>query len=456
MTGNIVGVKSVGSKLKFILSDLHLGAGFPGANGNPLEDFTADDQFTAFLQQIVAESERDRREVELIINGDMFEFLQVPATDHFDPAAVYPTELYLDSTETASLKRLNLIIKGHPHIFNALSDFMHISEPQRRITIIKGNHDVNLYWPRVKGRLRETMGASGSRSSLLLFAEEFVSREKIYVEHGHQRAEKMNSYHDFLDPRHPNRFTRLYYPAGSYYLINHLNKIEPEYPFVDGIKPITALIWCALAHNFDLAARLLSAFIHHTTALVVSNFTPGEDIALPTQTLLSNLENPDQCRRLAQQYAANPDFRLTFHRQIQQYLADASIANKAGAISMPAEVHVDPLVMAHMEQTQQQAALRLAAQEIAWQERAAIIVFGHSHHPAYEKLDNGHVYINTGCWVGKQVFEKIAPDNCRGAGDHTPPATISAVTLPYARIEYNDHGQPTAQLLDFANNNQPI
>ncbi len=62
------------SKLKFVLSDLHLGAGY--APHNPLEDFTADEQLIAFLQQIRAESEQHQREVELIINGDFFELLK--------------------------------------------------------------------------------------------------------------------------------------------------------------------------------------------------------------------------------------------------------------------------------------------------------------------------------------------------------------------------------------------
>ena len=62
------------SKLKFVLSDLHLGAGLGKEAGNALEDFTADQHLVHLLQQISGESEQDQREVELIINGDFFEF----------------------------------------------------------------------------------------------------------------------------------------------------------------------------------------------------------------------------------------------------------------------------------------------------------------------------------------------------------------------------------------------
>jgi hypothetical protein len=176
----------------------------------------------------------------------MLELLQVPAVDHYDPDENYPIEAYHDSSEPASIKRLNRIVEGHPEVFNALSDFMHVEAPQRRITIIKGYHDVNLYWSGVKGRLREVLGASGARSSLLLFAEEFVNREKIYVEHGHQRTEKMNSYHDFLDPRRPDDLSQLYYPTGSYFNIDIFTRRGRERWFFDNIKPVTTLIWYAL------------------------------------------------------------------------------------------------------------------------------------------------------------------------------------------------------------------
>jgi hypothetical protein len=127
----------LGHKLKFVLSDLHLGAGYGNERGNLLEDFVATGEFTAFLRMIGQEGERDQREIELIINGDLFEFLQVPAVDVYEPGASYPKEAYLDASQEASIKRLKLIVQGHEEIFNALSDFMHVESPQRRITVIK-------------------------------------------------------------------------------------------------------------------------------------------------------------------------------------------------------------------------------------------------------------------------------------------------------------------------------
>ena len=453
LVGNYAGRDFVGRKLKIVLSDLHLGAGYAQAGGNCLEDFVADEPLAQFLREIEREAELDQREVELIINGDLFEFLQIPAVAKFDPTEVYPREAYLDSSAEASVKRLNIIIEGHQEIFSALSDFMHVEAPKRRITIIKGNHDVNLFWPGVKSRLREVLGASGARASLLLFAEEFVSREKIYVEHGHQRAEKMNSYRDFLDPRLPGDPTQLYYPAGSHFVINVFNEIERERWFVDSIKPLTALIWFAFQWDFNLAASMLKSFIAHTPALVVSDFAPHAEEAVSGNTLLQYLETADKRLQMSEQYSSDPSFRRQFHQQIQRYLDDAHVANQSNAAFSEADIGSNPLEMGQAEQNRQRASLRQAAAEIARQEGAKVILFGHSHHPVYEALDGDGVYINTGCWLWKQDLSGVPIETWEALFKDPQKNVDIPGRLPYARIDYDEDDDPIAQLLDFANKN---
>lgn len=436
----------MGRKLKIVLSDLHLGDGY--RENNYRAEFAIDKILARFLHVIRQESEQDQREVELIIAGDFFEFLHVPAVDNYDPTRRYPTQAYLNSSEPASIQRLNIIIDSHPGVFEALSDFIQVGEPQRRITIIKGNHDVNLYWPGVKSRLREVLGASGSRSSLLLFAAEFVSREKIYVEHGHQRAEKMNSYHDFVDPRLFSDPSQLYYPAGSHFIINLFNNLGRERWFIDHLKPVTALIWYALQWDFDLAVRLLTDFIRHTPALVLSDFVYTVHAALPADAWLQSLTNVQTRRELARRYASEPAFQQEFHRHICQYLSDATIGSKdAVSMALP-EPTDDPLAMAWAEQQQQQAILCLAAAEISQQEGARVVVFGHTHRPMQETLDTGGIYINTGGWIPD--LSEASPELWRGLFEGSVHYCDLPLRLPYARIDYDDDNQPSAQLLDFA------
>jgi UDP-2,3-diacylglucosamine pyrophosphatase LpxH len=437
----------VGQKLKFVLSDLHIGAGHAREGGNQLEDFTADEELVNFLHEIQGKSKTERCEIELIINGDFFEFLQVPAVDQYDPGSSYPKEFYLDSSQEASIKRLNIIAQGHPEVFNALSDFMHVEHPQRRITIIKGNHDVNLFWPGVKSRLREILGASGTRASLLLFADEFVSREKIYVEHGHQRAEKINCYQDFFNPRTFDDPNQLYYPAGSRLVINSFNDIEHEHWFVDHIKPVTTLIWYALHWDFDFAGKTLATLIRYTPASGKRSSISNDGLSPFAEALLQDLENDDKRCEISQRYANEPTFRQQFNQQIQQYLNVANVNNKE-AFSLPLpEVSDNPLKMGEADQQQQQTMLRHAAEQVARQEGAKIILFGHTHYPVQELLSNGGVYINTGSWV--QDFSDALPETWAALFNGAHPFHDTPTRLPYARIEYDEYDLPTAKLLYF-------
>jgi len=426
---------------------LHIGAGQATAAGVPDQAFAATQQFIDFLHTIKDESERDNREIELIINGDMFAFLQVPAVDNFDPKIVYPASAFHDSSQEASVKRLNIIVQRNTAIFDALSDFIHVENPQRRITIIKGNHDISLFWPGVKTRLRELLGASGARASLLRFADEFVSREQIYVEHGHQRAEKMNGYQDSFDPRAATNPTQLHYPAGSRFTIDFLNGAKSRWWFVDHIKPATALIWYALHWNFDFACDALVSFIRHTPSLVVNDLELGSQTLVANPKLLRELESREQRDQLARNYAASPAFRREFHRLVQQYLGDATIDNKGEAAFRFVDISDDPLEMGQADQQRQRAMLNHAAQLVAAQERAKVILFGHSHFPVFETLPNGCTYINTGSWT--RDLSNAAPETWRALFSGTLAPADVPPTLPYARIEYDDHGTPSARLLTF-------
>lgn len=430
----------MGRKLKFIISDLHLGAGHSPDACNPLEDFTATQEFIAFLHQIVQESERHQSEVELIFNGDLFEFLQVPAADQFEPAKTYPSQAYLDSSEEASIQRLKLIVQGHSAIFDSLADFMHVEEPPRRITVIKGNHDVALFWPGVKSYLREVLGASGARASLLRFADEFVSREKIYVEHGHQRAEKINGYHDSFDPRALNDPSQLFYPAGSHFLINFFNQVEPQLPFVDQIKPLTALLWYAFEWNFDFACQATAQFIRHTAL-------PGG----PTpdlEPLLQELEDEANRAAFAERYLTDPAFRHYLHGRISPYFAEANSSSEEATVSEGLSVSEDPKLMGLACQQHQRWLLRRAAEAITEQEKARIIIFGHTHQPVQERLPNGSLYINTGSWT--LDLSEASPESWAKLFAGEPAVSALRPSLTYARITYDEQDNPHGQLLRFS------
>ncbi len=432
-------------KLKIVVSDFHLGAGPPDIHDNPLEDFVADEAFARFLETIRAESDRDGKEVELIINGDFFEFLQVPAVDEFDPQRPYPPEAYYDSSQAASIKRLNLIVAGHSLVFDAMADFIQVEAPRRRLTLIKGNHDVNLYWPGVKQRLREVLGATGRRASMLLFAERYVSREGIYVEHGHQYAERLNRWHNFDDPRDWGNPDQLFYPAGSQFVIDFFNFVERDRAWADSLKPLTALAWYSLQWDFSFAARMLLMLARHapTTRLGGKGGTSNSLDALCRQ-----LGDDIACQDLSDRYHAFLDFRRDFHTRIGQLLVPVS--SPPGMFvwpTPPADESAAEIARTEIEEIQ--ASMRRVAGRLAAAEGARVIVFGHTHRPGLETLEDGATLINCGSWQWLGGYDSTDAQAWRelfGRPDWPRPRH----RLTYAHIDYDEQDSPQAQLLDFA------
>jgi UDP-2,3-diacylglucosamine pyrophosphatase LpxH len=398
-------------KFKIIVSDLHLGAGFAEA-GNALEDFTKDVEFAQFLQGVREESDAEGRECELIVAGDFMEFLQVPCQDEFDPAKAYPPEDYRCSSEEDSLKKVNLIIAGHPIFFAALRDFLHAADPVRRVTIIKGNHDVNLHWIAVQERIREAVGATGGKSALLTFEERFISREGIYVEHGNQYAEKVSRFENFEEPHDPSDPRQLVLVPGSRLVIDFLNHVERERYWVDGVKPITSLIWYALAFDFAFAVKALIGFVKVAIPLFLVSLTLRE---APPPSKTSGL---------------GKDFKGLMDAQ------DLGI-RKASAVAL-----------ARHEAAKVRSSLHQAAEVKSREEGARVVVFGHTHVALSEPLATGGLYLNTGTWVWVRDFSDADEATWRELFQH-PERFTEHRCLTYARIDYDHEGKPWGRLIEL-------
>ena len=432
-------------KLKIVISDLHLGIGTATCL-NPLAGFQADAQFAGLLETIQAESDQTGKEVELILNGDTFEFLLLPVVESIEADGVYLPNAYQDSSAGASIKRLGLIAQSHARVFSALTNFLHLHDPVRRITIIKGDHDPHLYWPQVKGKLRELLGTTGERSSLLLFAEEFINREGIYIEHGHQHAERMNVYPNFRLPIDGRDRAQLYYPPGAQVSIQCLSQVESRYWWALQIKPFTCAIWYALQWDFELAARLIANFMHIAPDARADNINPNINRSLDYLKL--QLEDDGDCQILAQNYAASSEARKMLHQQILALTENARLPAEYYP-PQPDHVSPDPLMMAQIEQQAGQKALKGRAEALLKDGAASLFIFGHTHEPAYDRLADDATLINTGAWLWTQYAHTPPPQSWQEV-TQTLETKAYRLTLPYAYIEYDDADRPHAQLRDYA------
>lgn len=233
-----------------VLSDLHMTSGRDPASGrwSRTEDFFWDEEFDGFLRYY-----KSRGPCTLIMNGDIFDFLQVlvrPTSDEFAAYGIRKSDMQpkygLRCSEAASVFQADKIIDGHPGFFNALAVFL---AEGHQVNIIKGNHDVQLFWETVRERIISRLEAilpessRGSvRKNLQFLPWFFYVPGLLYVEHGNQ-YEDATSFRNFLNP---------VLPAGSHatgeqveldlasLLVRYFtNRMEAFNPLTDNIRPLS-------------------------------------------------------------------------------------------------------------------------------------------------------------------------------------------------------------------------
>lgn len=200
-----------------IISDLHLCEAEPVHPQFPLwkkyktRQFFFDDIFSEFLKRIVEMANGE--EVELILNGDIFDFDSICSLPD-DP--VYRVSWLerrrgLHAEEEKSVFKIEKILDDHMDWLKALRQFL---IDGHRVIFVMGNHDLELHWPAVQKVIRERLALSESVLENLRFCEWFyISNADTLIEHGNQ----YDPYCLCTDPVHP-------------FIVNY-NKVEIRLPF---------------------------------------------------------------------------------------------------------------------------------------------------------------------------------------------------------------------------------
>jgi UDP-2,3-diacylglucosamine pyrophosphatase LpxH len=182
-----------------IVSDLHLSESSAPDPRRPLwmaykrREFFVDDDFAKFLAHV---EQSAGPSIELILNGDIFDFDSVTQVPREDPRVDWLARRRgLGSQEWMSQYKIDVIIAEHPVFFAALAGFL---ERGHRAIFVIGNHDVELYWPSVQRRICEALRTEvaptlvedaepAAKPAPVVFCHWFyLSRGDTYVSHGHQ------------------------------------------------------------------------------------------------------------------------------------------------------------------------------------------------------------------------------------------------------------------------------
>lgn len=218
-----------------IISDLHLCEAEPVNLRFPLwkkfktRQFFFDDTFEVFLKN--CEEKAQGASVELVLNGDIFDFdsvLRLPDEPVFHVSGLEKRRGLFPIEERSRFK-IEVILKDHADWVRALREF--VLRGNRAVFVI-GNHDLELHFPEVQAEIYRHLNLPEDKKNQVRFVEWFyISNQDTLIEHGNQ----YDPYCMCEDPINPfvrgYNFVSLKLPFGNLacrYLMNGMGFFNPH------------------------------------------------------------------------------------------------------------------------------------------------------------------------------------------------------------------------------------
>lgn len=247
-----------------VISDLHLceqeatHPKYPLWKKYKTEEFFFDEIFRAFLKELEQKSQGET--IELILNGDIFDFDSV--TDLPDSPTYRITWLErrrgLHPQAEKSMHKIEKILADHPVWVRALREFI---VKGNRVIFIIGNHDLELHFLEVQNAITKALDLTDEQKTYVRFNEWFyISNGDTLIEHGNQ----YDPYCMAQDPVNPfiQRFNRIEVrvPFGNLatrYMINGMGFFNPH---VDTNFIMSAKEYVVFFYRYMLRAQPLILF----------------------------------------------------------------------------------------------------------------------------------------------------------------------------------------------------
>jgi UDP-2,3-diacylglucosamine pyrophosphatase LpxH len=217
-------------KRGIVLSDLHIGSGHRKGQINIYDDFREDERLSQLLARY-SSGEAANDEVHLVLNGDIFDLLKVPVNGKF-PDAI---------TERLALMKLEQCVKGHPLVMRAFARFL--GNGKNQLTYQPGNHDMELHFPAVQKLFCRAVTGEDAHPRLRVISDvpSFTLEDGVHFHHGHQfeAIHAMDFKRLFLTRGQREPILNL--PWGSLFILNVVNQLVRERPYLDKVNPFWPL-----------------------------------------------------------------------------------------------------------------------------------------------------------------------------------------------------------------------
>jgi len=220
----------------YAISDIHLGG--KKTNDRNFQIFKYGDRLTKFIRRIT--NEDPERNIALVLNGDIFDSLAEDCVHG-----------YVASSEKMAIDLMRRI-ETDPSFVNVWQALQHLVQtPNRTLILVIGNHDIELALPAVQTHLINSLCGNTELNRMgLIFSTAgngytcMVGNSRVFCTHGNeldafnwvdynrlgQLGNAMNAGRS-IDQKEwqPN--------AGTKLVVDVMNIVKQNYPFVDVLKP---------------------------------------------------------------------------------------------------------------------------------------------------------------------------------------------------------------------------
>jgi UDP-2,3-diacylglucosamine pyrophosphatase LpxH len=227
----------------FVLSDFHLGGKYPDPPAPGKRGFRLCTQ-AAVIARFVEERTKEIAKSgpsEIVLNGDTVDFLaelDVPAAG----AGSFVTWSPFTADPAAAVAKFQAIVARDKGVFDSFAPFL---DAGGRLTVLLGNHDLELSLPSVRKELRKALGVKPGHDFEFFYDGEAYIVGDAVIEHGNRydawnqvdldglrRVRSLTSRRQAI----PEKY-RFGPPAGSKMVADVINQIKCTYAFVDLLKP---------------------------------------------------------------------------------------------------------------------------------------------------------------------------------------------------------------------------
>lgn len=449
-------VSASSARTVFIVSDLHLGGRYSSPEQKDDAGFRMMNHAPALAALISEWAQRDvvHQRCEVVINGDFVDFLAEDDPDTQNAAQAWPV---FRGEPRAAVAALESIMARDAVVFTALAQLVGRGHT---LTILLGNHDIELSLPEVRQALARRLAVFDDRSLRFIFDGEAYVVGEALIEHGNRYDRYNQVRHDDLRELRSLQSRRqsadwehwFLAPAGSYFVVQVMNRLKRRYPFVDLLKPereavlplLLALepssaqlldhaLWALLPGHTHYGVRRSNAALPLDRSTIAANDDQDETPNLyrilrplfassaQREQFLSYVVPPGESPSWAQEDApslhtiaaadeSTLDFRQRWQRRAEKLLRsfDATLSQASLFYSMGSLKQRLPALLSALRVLQDDRSFETdcekkeyldAARRLASEGKFRYVLFGHTHLAKQNiPLGNDAYYFNSGTW----------------------------------------------------------